>query len=275
MKRRKVIRLLLGALAILAADTLIIERYWIKFPETEFLSEKIPVEFDGLRIAVFSDLHYGFLNPPAWIEWVIDQTNKQNVDIILGLGDYVKKRNADHELEAVWPLLMKLKAKTGVFMVNGNHDHWANNEKSLELLEHSGLSIRHRHTVLQRNSAKIVLAGTGDYWEDEVGIEKALKGAPSQVLTIVATHNPDAINIEREVRADLFIAGHTHGGQVRIPFFDYAPVVPIKNKALDKGWQESRYHEPVFISAGIGWSILPLRFYCRAEIPIIVLRRKR
>ena len=68
MKRRKVIRLLLGALAILAADTLIIERYWIKFPETEFLSEKIPVEFDGLRIAVFSDLHYGFLNPPAWIE---------------------------------------------------------------------------------------------------------------------------------------------------------------------------------------------------------------
>ncbi len=65
-----------------------------------------------------------------------------------------------------------------------------------------------------------------------------------------------------------------NGGQVRIPFMNYSPVLPVKNKEFDKGIKISNLGELVFISAGIGWSILPLRFNCPAEIPILVLRSK-
>ncbi len=64
-------------------------------------------------------------------------------------------------------------------------------------------------------------------------------------------------------------------GQVRIPFLDYAPTLPVKNKMYDRGFKMNSKGEAVFISAGVGWSILPVRFFCPAEIPILTLRTVR
>ncbi|AAN47649.2 metallophosphoesterase [Leptospira interrogans] len=259
-------------LFLVGVNCFIIERYWVRFQEYEFKSDKVTKDFDGYKIAVVSDLHYGFLNPEFWVRWVIKRVNSQNADLVVGLGDYVKKRNTDVELLKVWPILKELKAKDGAYFVNGNHDHWANDKLSLELLEKSGRSIRNKNIVIRRNISKFILAGIGDFWEDRADIDKVLSGTFSKDLRIVLSHNPDSSNTKHKEKVDLFLTGHTHGGQVRIPFFNFSPVLPVKDSNFDIGFKKNKFGEDVFISAGIGWSILPIRFFCPSEISLIVLR---
>lgn len=259
-------------LFFIGVNCLFIERYWVRFQEYEFKSDKVAKDFDGYKIAVVSDLHYGFLNPEFWIRWIIERVNSRNVDLIVGLGDYVKKRNTNTELLKVWPILKELKAKDGVYFVNGNHDHWANDALSLELLEKSGRSIRNKNVVIRRNTSRFILAGIGDFWEDRTDIDKALSGTFHKDLRIVLSHNPDASNTKHEEKVDLFLTGHTHGGQVRIPILNLSPILPVKDFNFDVGFKKNKSDEDVFISAGIGWAILPIRFFCPAEVSLIVLR---
>ncbi len=257
---------------ILGIDSLFIERYFVRFPEYEFKSKKVTKDFDGYRIVIISDLHYGFLNPKFWIQWIIDKVNAKEADLIVGLGDYVKKRNSDEELLKVWLILKELKAKDGVYFVNGNHDHWANHDLSLELLEKSERSLRNKNITINRNTSRFIVAGIGDFWEDVTEIDTALSGTFSNDLRIVLSHNPDSSNIKHKEKVDLFLTGHTHGGQVRVPIFNFSPILPVKDQNFDKGFKMSKLGENVFISSGIGWSILPIRFFCPSEVPIIILR---
>lgn len=269
----KKILLFLGVIVlIIGINSLFVERYLVRFPEYEFKSKKVNRDFDGYRIIVIADLHYGFLNPEFWIRWVVNRANAQEADLIVGLGDYVKKRNTDFELLKVWPILKELKAKDGVYLVNGNHDHWANNDLSLELLEKSELSLRNKNVIIKRNASRFIITGIGDFWEDPTEIDIALSGTSSNDLRILLSHNPDSSNIEHKEEVDLFLTGHTHGGQIRIPILNFSPILPVKDQNFDRGFKISKLGENVFISSGIGWSILPIRLFCPAEVPIIILR---
>lgn len=272
MKKKIIVLLVLSLL--IGINSLVLERYFIRFPEYEIRSERIPKSFDGYKIAVLSDLHYGFLVPEFWIEHAFESINRKNPDLILGLGDYVRKRNYDRELAGVWPLLKRLKGKDGEFFVNGNHDHWADHELALELLESSGKSLRKRYSFVRRGTDRILIAGLGDYWEDHTPIDDVLQGSSKDDYRIVMAHNPDSSNTKHKEPVDLFVTGHTHGGQVRIPFFRKSPILPVNDKNFDIGIKHSKFKEPVLISAGIGWSIIPIRFNCPIEIPLIILRSK-
>jgi predicted MPP superfamily phosphohydrolase len=91
---------------------------------------------------------------------------------------------------------------------------------------------------------------------------------------IVLAHNPDSADTIFESKPDLMISGHTHGGQVTIPFIG-SPVLPVKNKNYSFGLRYSYENVPVFISKGIGWAIYPVRFNCFPEIAVLTLTRKR
>ncbi len=249
-----------------------LERYWVRFPTIEIRDANIPKEFDGYSIAVVTDVHYGFLDPLIWIRWSFQRLHSRNPDLIVGVGDYVKKKKFDDELKTIWPLLQTLEAKDGVLFVNGNHDHWANDTLARELLQKSNSSLEGTTKLISRQGSQIRLAGLGDFWENPISIDSVLKNLPQDLYTIVLTHNPDSVDQKHKSKVDLYISGHTHGGQVRIPIWDYAPLVPVKNRNYDLGLQTNRSGEKVFISGGMGWSILPIRFFCPAEIPILVLR---
>jgi uncharacterized protein len=268
----KAARFLLIIIFVVIIDSFLFERYYTAFPEIDYYNPKIPSEFDGYRIAVISDLHYGSLDPEFWIRWVLERTMKENPDLIVGVGDYVKKSRHDEELLAVWPLINNLRAKDGVLLVNGNHDHWANDKLTRHLLRDSGKSIENKSKWIRKSNAKILIAGLGDLWENPTNPDSVLNTSTENSFRIVIAHNPDSSNLKHKQKVDLYLTGHTHGGQVRIPIFDYSPILPVKNSNFDKGMKKNRYKEDVFISAGIGWSILPIRFFCRSEVPIITLR---
>jgi predicted MPP superfamily phosphohydrolase len=114
------------------------------------------------------------------------------------------------------------------------------------------------------------LAGAGDLWEDHSDLDDLLRKVPGSECRIVLAHNPDTADTKYSSRVDLMISGHTHGGQVDIPFVG-TPVLPVRNKNYSSGLKRSPRGCRVFISKGIGWAIYPVRFNCFPEIAVLEL----
>lgn len=247
-----------------------IERYLIETNYYKIPVPNLPKQFHGLRIVHLSDFHYGLLQPLVFVKHVIDRANRLNPDLIVCTGDYVHSRRTTDEIDTVWPELLRLRAPLGVFSVLGNHDHWASTERSLHWLDKSGQGIHHKVVPITRNGQRIWLIGAGDFWEDHRDLDKIIGEIPSSECTVVLAHNPDTADTMYNHRINLFLCGHTHGGQVRVPFWG-APVLPVRNKSYDCGLCYTDTGIPIFISRGIGWAILPVRFNCLPEIAVLEL----
>jgi len=136
-------------------------------------------------------------------------------------------------------------------------------------LEKTGQNIRHKCKPLYRGEDKIFIGGAGDYWEDELNIDKAFTGSEKKACKILLSHNPDSVDTDFDTTLSLVLSGHTHGGQVVIPFLG-PPVLPVKNKAYSSGLIVTPKTQ-LFISRGIGWAIYPVRFNCYPEIAVLEL----
>ncbi|MFZ1289694.1 MAG: metallophosphoesterase [Melioribacteraceae bacterium] len=275
MDRRKFIKRSLvigGGALLLSSYPIFIERYLIKINTYKIPITNLPKEFEGFRIVHLTDLHYGFLVPEMIINYIVEKTNSLNKDAIFLTGDYVHAKNTTKEIDIVWPILNKLEARYGVYNVLGNHDHWADTDKSLQYLNKSGQNIQHIAKAIQKGDSKIWIGGTGDLWEDKIEIDKTFQKVPESDTKLLLAHNPDTADLQFETNVDLILSGHTHGGQVNIPFIG-TPVLPVKNKNYSSGFIKTK-HSNLFISRGIGWAVLPVRFNCSPEIAILELTKK-
>jgi len=115
----------------------------------------------------------------------------------------------------------------------------------------------------------IWIGGCGDYMEDRIGLDQAFRNVPARNCKIVLAHNPDTADTFFKTRVDLMICGHTHGGQVNIPLWG-PPILPVHNKAYSSGFIVTPKTR-LFISKGLGWAVLPMRFNCLPEIAILKL----
>jgi hypothetical protein len=207
--------------------------------------------------------------PEAVIEWVIWRANHLQADVIVCTGDYVHERNSTSQIDIVWPILSQLSAPDGVYAVLGNHDHWADRDRSHYWLDRSGQNLHHRAIPLSRGNQYLWLGGAGDAWEDEDGIDQAFEHVPPGECKILLAHNPDTADFIFETHIDLILSGHTHGGQVNLPWIG-TPILPVRNKRYTSGLVKTD-NSQVFISKGIGWAVLPLRFNCPPEIAVLEL----
>lgn len=239
-----------------------VNRYKIPVPN-------LPLSFHGFTLAHLTDIHLGFLVSESFVEEIVQRTNRLNTDAIVCTGDYVHNRNTIEEIDKVWPILSKLNARYGVYSVLGNHDHWGDANRSMYWLERSGQNIRHQCKAIYKGKERILIGGAGDFWGDKLNIDKAFSGSDQGDCRILLAHNPDSVDTEFETPLSLVLSGHTHGGQVVIPFLG-APKLPVKNKAYSSGLIATP-RTPLFISRGIGWAILPVRFNCYPEIAVLEL----
>ncbi|MHB0979937.1 MAG: metallophosphoesterase [Thermoleophilia bacterium] len=269
LSRRAFLGGLLGV-GLAASYPFAVERYLVSVNHYEIPIRGLSPTFDGFRILHLTDLHYGSLVPLAWLRTVLERALREEADLIVLTGDYVQSRDTRHELDVIWPELLSLKAPHGVRMVLGNHDHWADADHALTLLHESGLSLRHRAETITVGDGRLLLAGAGDHWEDKALVDETLAGWDPELPRIVLAHNPDTADGDFHERVDVFICGHTHGGQVRVPFLG-SPVLPVANKRYDQGVKQAG-DTTVFISRGIGWAVLPVRFDCPPEIAVLHLR---
>ena len=271
MNRRQFIKLACfgGAVTLLASYPVFIERNLVQINKYRIPVPGLPESFRGLRVVHLTDLHLGFLVSESFIEGVVRKANNLKPDLIVCTGDYVHARNTTVEIDKVWPILSKLRAKHGVYSVLGNHDHAADTERSLQWLERSGQDIRHKYKAIYKGKERILIGGSGDLWEDDLKIDETFSSSDAGDCRILLAHNPDTVDTRFSTPLSLVISGHTHGGQISMPF--YGPLrLPVKNKRYSSGLIETPKTK-LFISRGIGWAIYPVRFNCPPEIAVLEL----
>lgn len=260
--------MLIWSVFIEPAD-LVVKEYSIELPNW-------PKQLNGLKIAVLSDFHVGSLHiGPEKLRTIVDETNMQNADLILLLGDYV---SAGKQTCLVKPAtfvsqLSRLKAKLGVYAVLGNHDWWYNGVDVKSSLESANIKVLEDSTVmLQSNQTPFWLVGLKDLWTRKPNIESTLAPVNNSSPVIVMSHNPDVFPAIPQ-RIALTIAGHTHGGQVSLPIVGPLIVPSDYGARYAKGVIiENDKH--LFVSSGIGTSVLPIRFGVPPEISILTLSGK-
>lgn len=234
-----------------------------------------PPECAGLRVAVLADLHVGSpFNGLSKLAEVVSVTREASPDMILLAGDFVIQGVLGGQFEppeAIAEVLAKLQAPAGVYAVLGNHDWWLDPHRVRKALE--AVSIRvleDRAFPISHGSCHFWLAGVSDWWEGQHDIARSLEAVPPGAPTILFTHNPDLFP-EVPSSVSLTIAGHTHGGQVYLPGIG-RPIVPSaygERFAIGHIVEGDRH---LFVSSGLGTSIIPVRLLVPPEVSILILQ---
>ena len=258
-------------------------RYRINTPRLQAFTEQAG---KPTRIAVLADLHACEpWMPVSRIDHIVQRTNAMKPDLVVLLGDYVtglgRFRTATVPMRAWSNALGGLDAPQGVFAILGNHDWWVDAPAVTSHLQSSGIS------VLENKAVSINLPNGGRYWLAGLGDQLAipngrgwysgvddLDGTLSQIAddespAILLAHEPD-IFPQVPDRIDLTLCGHTHGGQVRVPFFG-SPIVPSRYGQRYAYGHVTENERQLIVSGGLGCSMLPVRFGVPPEIVIIDL----
>jgi len=272
--RRKTIffSLICGALLLIFYG-FVIEPSRLVVRQTTINLPSWPAELKGLRIVTFSDLHPGQPHITiSKIRKVVQTVNSMQPDLILMPGDFVENAFGIGmiEPEATAAELKALKARNGVFAALGNHDWWYNAARVRDSLEIAGIRVLDNQAVkIELKGQSIWLAGFADEWEGNPKVNETLKQIADNWPIIAFTHNPDLFPAIPK-RVSLTIAGHTHGGQVALPFIGRA-VVPSKfgqRYAIGHIIEDGKH---LFVTPGIGTSIIPVRFGVPPEISLLTI----
>ncbi len=265
-----------GAFLALGGTTIyavMIERHLIQINHYQISLPNLPTAFSGFRIAHLTDLHYGPFVTTQFIQRVVALTNQIRADAIVCTGDYVHDINTTASIDTIWPLLSTLSAPWVVYSVLGNHDHWADFNRSRYWLEKSEQNLYKIAKPFEKDGQQLWLGGAGDRWEDTDGIDQAFRTAPDNACKICLAHNPDTVDLKYQTQIDLFLCGHTHGGQIWWPVLN-RPItdqqLPVENKNYISGLIQTNDRQ-IFISRGVGCAVLPVRFNCPPEIALLEL----
>ncbi len=271
---KSLVMLLLACCLGLAVWSVLIEPNRIVVGETTIRLPNLPSAFNQTRIVVLSDLHVGspHINVKK-LQSIVAQANELKPDLILLPGDFVVGQELGAsfvEPELIADALKNLRARHGVYAVLGNHDWWYDGKHVRLALEAAGIQVLENESrEVQLDGQTIWLAGLGDLWTGKPDIAATLQRIPTGAAIIAFTHNPDLFTQMPE-RVGLTIAGHTHGGQVNLPFVGRLVVPSDYGQRFASGLVRENDHL-LFVSTGIGTSVLPLRLRVPPEIALLII----
>lgn len=244
-----------------------VSEYQIEIPDW-------PESFPVLKVAVIADLHVGapFIGLDK-VKEIVELTNDQKPDLILLPGDFVIQDVLGGEFiepKETAKILAGLKAPLGVWGVLGNHDWWYDHKDVQEALETVGIPMLEDTAVSMSHKGETFwLVGISDFYEGAHDMERAFSKVPRNAPFLAMTHTPD-IFVEYPKRTGLLISSHTHGGQVNLPFLG-RPVVPSCYGDRFASGLIVEDGKKMFVSTGIGTSIIPVRFRVPPEISILYI----
>jgi uncharacterized protein len=223
----------------------------------------------GVRIVQLTDIHVGNFMKQAKLEWYVRAVNDLNPDIIALTGDFIG--SSAHFIPACAAALEKLEARDGVFACLGNHDYWVGPQRVTEALQAAGVAVlRNEARTLSLKGGILNVAGVDDPWRGHADFDRALSMSDPNAPTIMLCHQPDLFPAAVERDIDLTLAGHYHGGQVKLQFLGMA----LSPAHLVSEFVEGLYlrgDSQLYVSRGIGITGPPVRLNALPEITLLHL----
>ena len=263
-----------------------VEPDWIEVTRPDVPLPGLPEALDGFTIAQLSDLHLGAYVSAEDVRRSVEIANDLEADLIVLTGDFVYQ-SATYSVACAQELA-SLQAGHGIYAVLGNHDNWTNADEVAGNLTRAGIEVlRDERRTLEVANTRLWILGIEDtgfsggffsdfraLWQKSSDVLAALlKGIPADEPRLLLVHNPDFVEMLPEGRIDLALCGHTHGGQVRLPFIG-APLVP---SCFGQKYVSGLVQGPstlVYVNRGVGLIVPPVRFNCRPEVTLLRLRRR-
>jgi predicted MPP superfamily phosphohydrolase len=242
------------------------EPFRVDFAERTLRLERLPAAWDGLTVLHLSDLHMCGTPDRNFFRRVMDRCNAWNPDLIALTGDIVDSKR--HHRWIV-PVFGRLRCREGAFAILGNHDSWLDVAFIRRRLRRAGMLVLGNawEQIEVRGQPLVVIGHEGPWFEPAPD----LSACPPDVFRLCLSHTPDNIAWARRQRIDLMLSGHVHGGQIRLPLLGSVFVPSRYGRRYDCG----TFHEPptlLHVSRGLSGE-QPLRYNCRPEVTLLVLRR--
>jgi predicted MPP superfamily phosphohydrolase len=263
-----------GGLALYAGE---IERHWLDVHRVEIRLANLPEAFRGFRIVHMADFHYGEYSEPTYLRSVVRAVNALRPDMIALTGDFISAGPMARRISIDFAyhcadLLGKLECRRK-FAAMGNHDVLVSRVDVTDALESRGIPVLHNASVpIEKDGARLWLAGVADPLIDpDADLSAAMprgRDAGKEPLLLMA-HEPDYADQVVGSGVDLMLSGHTHGGQVRIPFLPLFDLPPLGKKYVEGHF--SLRGLQLYVTRGIGTVGVPFRFRCPPEITLITL----
>ena len=283
IKKRRVKKLFLLVAFLISLTALIwysfiFEPNNIQIKKISIEIENLPESFNNTRIVHLTDFHsHNFGEREKRVLEILEEIDP---DFVFITGDFIDHKTKDiNSCQEFWRELGN-RYQGKIFGITGNHEYWNNDinaEDFKNLLEESGIIVLdNRNEKIFQGDEYIYLIGIDDPHTGNDDLKKAAAGAEKNVPKILLAHSPDIVNdlesLKKE-KIDLILAGHTHGGQIRIPF-----VQPYWTPTKNRGKYASGLFEIgdiyLYVNRGIGMAVLPIRFNCPPEITVIELKKR-
>lgn len=276
--------ILLAAFAIYVPSRIAFDYFAVSTRIVEFKKENLPAQLEDFKIVFISDVQADKYTNPARLERFIDKVNEANPDLVLVAGDIITSTPKYINQSAEY--LGKIKSNYGVYSCIGDHDNWAYREDTKRSLREIASALQLYNIEMIDNDKKLIIidsAKIGITFVTNTYVEKInndlldslTNGKLQTDLKILLTHQPRQFLIDaaKDKNYDLFLAGHTHGGQLTFffPFYNLSPTL-FETKYVRGDFEFENML--AIVTRGLGMSLVPLRYNSTPEVTVIVLRRK-
>jgi len=246
-----------------------LEPRWVELNRIEVGIEGLPAPFEGFTIAHLTDMHRHEPIGLPYIRKCLDLAASAGPDVVAITGDFVSQ-TADY-MPGLAAEIRTLAGRFATYAVLGNHDYWAGADKIRDSLREVGVRVLvNEAIVIERGSASLSLVGLDDLWEGKPDLNRALARVPSESTKVVIEHNPDLIVDLADPGIELALCGHTHGGQVALPFVGPL-IVPSKFGAKYAKGLFRIGKTQMYVNKGIGAIRPTVRFLTRPEVALVRL----
>ncbi|MDT7809533.1 MAG: uncharacterized protein QOJ70_3346 [Acidobacteriota bacterium] len=249
----------------------LVEAWDYELTETVVSVRDLPERFEGFRIAQVSDVHHGRLVSIEEVRRVVGLANAARADLVALTGDYTTSLR--EYVEPCAEVLGELSAPEGVWAVLGNHDHNTDGPLTRQALARRGINVlTNMNTELRRGADALQLAGVDDWGWGKADFERAMRGLDMSRPSVLLAHEPMALDMPETRGVSLILSGHTHGGQVSLPFVGSPAAYVWKHLKYLRGMYESEGTQ-LYVSRGTGMIGVPVRIGARPEVAVLRLQK--
>ena len=270
----KLIGLLILASIIIYTYAREIEPALLTIKYENIYSNYINDENDNIKIIQFSDTHISEFFDVENLKKAVDKINNQNPHIVFFTGDLIDEYNEydnKENLHEIWEVLNEINAPLGKYAVFGNHDYGGGAERAYkQIMENSGfLLLLNENAKIEAYNINII--GMDDSIFGTLDKEAIVSSLDEDYFNIILSHEPDVAEYFLEYDADLFLTGHSHGGQINLPLINYTP--PLAQKYVRGMYEVHNYRQTkIYVNVGLGTSQIPMRFMATPELTVITLK---